>query len=233
MTVCFAFCGQKGGTGKTTCAIATSAELVARGNRVLLVDADPQGSTSAWAALAAETGRPAPSTVAMGATLHKPGQLDAVAKGFDAVVIDCPPHNGEIMRAALMVADVVVLPCGASPLDAWALASTLELVSQARGLRPSLKVAAVVNRKPARAAIGAHAREVLAGAGLAVLAAELHQRVAYVECMAAGLGPAQYAPDSPAAAEVRALVSEIEQFHATGATGEIHHGEANVGNAAA
>jgi len=233
MPVCFAFCGEKGGTGKTTCAIATAAELVARGRKVLLVDADPQGSTSAWAALAADTGKAAPSTIAMGATLHKPGQLNEVAKSFDVVVIDCPPHNGDVMRSALMAADVALLPAGASPLDAWALASTLELVRQAQGLKPSLKVAAVVNRKPARAAVGAHAREALTSAGLAVLATELHQRVAYVECMAAGLGPAQYAPDSLAAQEVRALVSEIEKLHTTGATGEVQHGEANVGNAAA
>ena len=38
-----ALCGQKGGTGKTTTAIAVAAELYARGQRVLIVDADPQG----------------------------------------------------------------------------------------------------------------------------------------------------------------------------------------------
>ena len=46
----YVFAGQKGGTGKTTLAVATAAELMARGRKVLLVDSDPQGTTRTWAA---------------------------------------------------------------------------------------------------------------------------------------------------------------------------------------
>jgi chromosome partitioning protein len=43
-----AVCGQKGGTGKTTTAYSIAAEMVSRGRKVLLVDADPQGSARTW-----------------------------------------------------------------------------------------------------------------------------------------------------------------------------------------
>lgn len=67
-----AFAGQKGGAGKSTLAIATACELHARGYRVLLVDADPQGSARTFAAVAAEGGYPSPTVVSMGAEMYRP-----------------------------------------------------------------------------------------------------------------------------------------------------------------
>ncbi len=205
-----AFAGQKGGVGKTTTAVNVAAEWLARGRRVLLVDADPQATARTWADVAAEAGRSAPTVVAMGPGLHRPDQLPALARGHDITVIDCPPRHGEIQRAALMVADLVVLPCGPSAVDAWALGTTLDLITEARAFRPDLPAVVLITRKVARTAIGAGAREALAASGLPVLAAELGYRVTYQEAPAAGLGVTAYQSDSPAAVEVRALVDELE-----------------------
>jgi chromosome partitioning protein len=207
-----AFAGQKGGAGKSTAAISVACEWHARGHRVLLVDGDPQGTASTWAAVASEASRQPPAVVAMGATMHQPGQLARVGAAFDRIVIDCPPRHDAIQRSALMVADVAILPCGPSASDAWALAAGIALVVEAQALRPTLRAAVLLTRLSAATALSRGARGVVEGAGLPVLRASLGYRVAFAEALAAGQGPAQYAPGDVARLEVEHLVDELEQL---------------------
>jgi chromosome partitioning protein len=205
-----ALAGQKGGSGKTTIAIALACEWHRRGHRVLLVDADPQGSARTWGAVAAELTRPAPSVVSMGTGLHRPDQLPAVAAAYDIVVIDCPGRHNDVQRSALLVADLALLPCGPSTYDAWALAETVQQIEQARILRPTLDAFIVINRKTVGTSLGKGARDTLATSSLPVLRAEVIYRVVHQEAPGAGQGVTVYAPDSPAAREIRAVADEIQ-----------------------
>lgn len=213
-----AVAGQKGGTGKSTIAVCLADEAATRGRAVLLVDADPQGTVRTWAAIASEdtqtSRRPSayvePTVVAMGETMHRPDQLPRLAAGFVDVIIDLPPRHGAVQRSALMIADVAVLPCGPSAADAWALATSIELVVEAQTIRPELLAAVAITRKQNRTALGKGAREALAEGGLPILSTELGYRVAYQEALAAGMGAARYAPRDAAATEVKDLFNELE-----------------------
>jgi chromosome partitioning protein len=207
--VIVALTGQKGGVGKSTLAICIAAELLCRRHKVLLVDADPQGTVRTWGEVAAELGQPLPSIVSMGATMHRPEQLPTVRQGYDDVIIDCPPRHGDIQRSALMVADVAILPCGPSAADAWALGASIDLISEARALRPELEVRILITRKQGRTALGRNAREVLEKSGIALLKTEVGYRVAFAEALGAGQGVTAYAPRDAAAEETRALVGEL------------------------
>jgi chromosome partitioning protein len=217
-----AFGSQKGGVGKSTTLISVAVELMARGRSVLVVDADPQGTTRTWAEVAAEQAQPTPTTVAMGNTMHKPDQLPRLAATYDFVLIDCPPRLGDVQRSALMIADVIVMPCGPSAADAWALGESLELVEQAQQLRPELRALGLITRKMRGTAIGRGAREVLKNTRLEVLDSELGYRVAYQEAIGAGSGPTKYEPTGAAAEEVRALVDELTEAQPT-ETIEVQH----------
>ena len=204
-----ALTGQKGGVGKSTVAVNLAAEALARGMSVLLVDADPQATARTWGATAAKHGHPIPTIVAMGAEMNRPDQLPRLAGGFDLVVIDCPARSDDVQRAALLVADLALLPCGPAAFDAWALAASLQTVGEARVLRPALDAAVIVTRKQKGTALGEGARDVLAGGGLPLLATELGYRVAYQEAAASGQAVSAYAPRSEAAREVRQLLDDV------------------------
>jgi chromosome partitioning protein len=207
-----AFAGQKGGVGKSTTAVCLAVAALERGARVLLVDADPQGTVRTWAEVAAERRRPAPTVVAMGASMHKAGQLGDLAANYDMTFIDCPPRHGEVQRSALMVADVVVLPCGASAADAWALATSLEVINEARAMRDELVACVLITRKQGRTALGKNARKVLESAGLPVLETEIGSRVAYQEALAAGQGITTYAARDAGTRETFDLLDELGRF---------------------
>jgi len=202
-----AFVNRKGGVGKSTLATALGVELAVRGARVLLGDADPQASALGWAALAARAGTPMPVVVGLGEGFHLPGQIDAMAADYDLVLLDCPPHSGATMRAALAVCDLAVLPVVATAFDAWALGDSLKLIEQARLIRPELRSAVVLNRatKPRVQT----ARKMLADCGTPVLETWLGQRVDVSDAIAAGQGATTYAPRGKAAAELRAACDEL------------------------
>ena len=204
-----AIAGQKGGCGKSTIAVHLAAEWARRKRRVLLVDADPQATSLTWSEVAFELGAPTVDTIAVGENLRL--TVPGIARGYDVTVIDVPGRiQSKRQVGALMVADVAVLPCGPSTPDVWALAETIELVSEVRQLRPELRAAIVLNRLT-QTVESRVVSEALRELPVALAKTRLRQRVAYSEAMAAGKGITVERPRSAAAREIRALANELEQ----------------------
>ena len=197
---------QKGGVGKTTLAVHLATAFGAAGDRVLLVDADPQGSALAWAATrAAVAGFPViglPKPV-----LHR--ELPALARDYAHVVVDGPPRVYDVARSAIMASDVVLIPVQPSPYDVWACREIVELLGEAAAFKEFLKAVFVVNRKIVNTAIGRDVAEALAAYPLPVLAASVGQRVAFAESAGQGSTVLELDPQGAASREVRALADEV------------------------
>jgi len=206
---------QKGGVGKTTIALHVSAALAEGGRKVMLIDADPQGSALDWAA--ARTGEPPFAVVGLPRpNLHK--EVPRHAASYDDVVIDGPPRVNELARSALLAADAVLVPVQPSPYDVWAAREIVALLREAHVFKESQIARFVINRKIVNTAIGRDVVEALSGFDLPVLPTALLQRVVFAESAARGQTVLETDPAGAAAREVRAVCRELRTaFNGAGA----------------
>ena len=200
--------GRKGGIGKTTVSVHLAGELAARGRRVHLVDADPQGSAAQWAA---------PGNLRLPVD-HLPVTVDKLRPWVERVrkvdaeilILDCPPHLDAALGAAVGLADLAILPCGPSGLDMMAMGEVLAVIRQAREHRNGKPAALIVpNRVDRRTSEGREIVDELSKLGEPVGPA-LAYRSAFVRAFNTGDTVGAFAPGSAADTEVKALADAIE-----------------------
>ncbi|WP_435656006.1 AAA family ATPase [Brucella pituitosa] len=86
-----AFLNQKGGVGKTMLALHLAGIWAAQGKRVILIDADPQGSALDWSERRGHEGLPRLFSVIGLARDTLPREASELARDADHVAIDGPP----------------------------------------------------------------------------------------------------------------------------------------------
>ena len=134
---------SKGGVGKTTLATHLAAQSALSGRRTVLVDADPQGSSTRWCERRAEL---------ESAVLPVDGTRKAWRKRIpddtQQMVVDAPAGAmAASLEAFLELADAVVVPVQPSALDIEATVPFLDSLARLPAVRKgSLRVGLVGNK---------------------------------------------------------------------------------------
>lgn len=202
----------KGGAGRSTVATNLAGELAKIG-RTVLVDGDmPQGTSASWCAIRRQADQGGARLVADTAADHR--ELIAKIeqhKSADYIVLDGPPRIAEMTRAILVLADLCLVPVGASVAEIWATADVLAIIEQARKVRPVDARMIWTRHRPFTNLARALSEQATAELGLPILKTTLGLRVAYPEALGAGLTVAEL-PDQNAHTEVRDLVAEVRRI---------------------
>jgi len=199
------FLNQKGGVGKSTLSINIAACLNLLGQKVLLIDADKQGTASTWASLRDETGF---QVVSM-ARENMARDAINLADAFDFTIIDGPPQAETISRSCIVASDLVVIPIEPGGASLWSANLTVRQLMEAQELKPTLKCGFVVSRKIGATVLGRDTRSMAADAGIPTFRTEIEQRIAYAEALTMGKTIFEWSGRSPAAKEIQTLTREL------------------------
>lgn len=201
---------QKGGVGKTTLSLNLAAEFTRLNRKVILIDADPQGSARDWLVARGEIPSPFPVVGLDRPTVHR--DLPQIGNGYDLVVIDGPPRVTELARSAILASELIVIPVLPSPFDVWAAQETIKLVQEASVYKETLKSVFALNREIANTAIGRDVTDALEASSVPLLKSHVHQRVVFSESITNGKTVHEIDPNGKAAKEIAALAKEILSY---------------------
>jgi chromosome partitioning protein len=203
--------GIKGGVGKTTLATSMVVLRSAAGRDVLLVDADDQATATDFTAVRNESLESAGYTSIQlhGAAVRN--EVLKLAPKYDDIVIDVGGRDTAGQRAALLVADVYVVPFLPGSFDVWTLDSVGTLVEEAKAFNDKLKAVCVINRADAKGSDNQDAAEIASEIpGLVYVDAPLGNRKAFRAAAAQGLAVTEMKPqDAKAIAELNKLFKHL------------------------
>lgn len=190
--------GQKGGSGKTTVALAYAVAAFQDGVKAAVIDTDPQATAASWTdRREAEM----PWVVATPTARIKQAIAAAEAQGVELLIIDTAPHASHQAAEAARLSDLVLIPVRPHVFDI----ETLQTVKDMLRLAGDPLAVAVVNQAPIQGQGAKQTAEAAKALGFEVAPVVLYQRAAHQHATNIGQGPTEFDPAGKAAAETLQL----------------------------
>jgi chromosome partitioning protein len=220
----------KGGLGKSICAVNLACELAGLDHlstdrwqgkhSVVLVDANAKGTATQYGSAGhlPVSGERLP--IAEWKDMERWIQR-MLAIDVDFVVVDAPPHVDIITKAIVGISDLVVVPCSDDGVDLAATAEMVELIKVTRSARSDggpqcLLVPTFVN---ARTTAGRELETALRKLGEPV-GPPIRQRDAFVDAFTAGRWIGDFAFNSAAHRDIKAVASVVLRLDSNMTSGE-------------
>jgi chromosome partitioning protein len=202
---------QKGGVGKSTIAV-NLAVCATKDSKVLLIDADVQGSSISFRAIRGSDDIKAVSITQP--TIHK--DVEGF-QNFDLIIIDAGGRDNTLFRSAITAATkgLLLIPVLPSQYDIWATEDTIKMLKEIR-VYVDIPAYAVFNQVIQNTKISKEAHEALEGItdgeNVQLLKTVLYNRIDYKKSIGEGLGVIEYQPKGKASIEINSLYNEIKRL---------------------
>ena len=188
---------QKGGSGKSTLAVGLAVAAIEQGERVGLVDADPQGTVASWSG---RRGANSPGIVRVSNGTDIERALVALERGGATfAIIDTAAGANAASTSAIYAADLCLIPARPSPADIEAALPTLATIRKL-----DKPFAFVLCQTPARSYRLSEAATALNAMGVLALP-YIVQRNDHQDALGSGLSVTEFDPRGKAAQEIREL----------------------------
>jgi chromosome partitioning protein len=210
--------GIKGGSGKTTVATNLTIIRAAHNRDVLLIDADDQETATDFTLLRNEKLSESAGYTSIKLTGDAVRtQTRQLAKKYDDIIIDTGGRDTSSQRAALTVADILLVPFVPRSFDVWTLEKVAALVAEMRATNPKLIALTFINRADPRGMDNNEAAHILRESkGLTFIDTPLGNRKAFANAAAQGLAIVELKPEDPKAVEeimiLEKYISEIKKI---------------------
>lgn len=198
-----AIISQKGGAGKTTLAINLAVEAERTNLSSLLIDLDPQSSSTEWGDSRVQD---YPAVLSSHASRMEKLIQKAEVNNATFVFIDTAPHSENSALEAAKIADLVLIPCRAGILDIKAIQSSLNICRLANA-----KSLIILNALPSQPVIAEEARLAIETIGGDVCEYTIGQRIIFSHAMTASLGVVEFDIKSKAAKEIQNIFELINR----------------------
>ncbi|MFC1611286.1 AAA family ATPase [Myxococcota bacterium] len=210
--------GIKGGSGKSTVATNLAVMRAMDGRDVLLVDADEQETASDFTIFRNEKteGKAGYTSIKLtGAAVRT--EVARLREKYDDIVIDTGGRDTTSQRAALTVANVLLVPFVPRSFDIWTLEKVAGLVEEMRPANPELQAYVFLNRADPRGQDNNDAADMLKDTQtFSFLDAPLGSRKAFANAAAQGLAVTELTPrDIKAVQELERLYQRVFNVEAT------------------
>ncbi|RTR26792.1 AAA family ATPase [Shewanella atlantica] len=204
--------GEKGGAGKSCMAQNLAVHITQKFQaNVLMVDCDPQRTTSDW--IQARNEDPSLPTINC-IQLYGKIRNDLLSQDerFDYVIVDCGGQDNLAMRAAMSVATYVVLPLRPKRRDLKTLPHMEDMLSTCKMVNPKMVATIVMTQCPSLPSQFKRileAKEVVQSFGLRVLNAVTFSRNIYDDSEEQGSSVIEIEPEGKAAMEIHSIADEL------------------------
>ncbi|ATD00902.1 MAG: AAA family ATPase [Pseudomonadota bacterium] len=203
--------GEKGGSGKSCLAQNVAVYLTLQNYTVLIVDCDPQRTSSDWIQ-ARNTNPQLPLINCVQLYGKIRNDLLSLENHYDYVIVDCGGQDNLALRAAMSVADHTLIPLRPKRRDLKTVPHMEDILTTCKMVNPKLNAAFVITQCPSlpnQASRILEAKEVCSSYGIPVLNSITHSRNIYDDSEENGKSVIEIEPDGKAALEIKAIVDEL------------------------